>query len=109
MEIFEPRFIKHPSSAPISPSAFEPALPGSQAQKCLLNRAGAFGNLLPWKALERRPASYLSPSDRQHFPTGFLIPSPQEWGVMGRTKGCYLKLRSFGRGRRVWTPVEVGE
>lgn len=92
----------HNEQPPQHPQCPKPPLPGSQAQRGLLNWAGALGGKRHTQA-----ASYLLPSsDRWHFLEGFLIPSPLGCGVTGRTKGCYLKLRrSGGEGgwcRRLW-------
>lgn len=83
----------HNEQPPQHPQCPKPPLPGSQAQRGLLNWAGALGGKRHTQA-----ASYLLPSsDRWHFLEGFLIPSPIGCGVTGRTKGCYLKLRRSGR------------
>ena len=92
MKIYEPRAFTTLLS---SPSACKPPLPGSQAQKCLLSWVGALGNLEGTRS-NGAASHLLRSSDRPHCPKGFLIPSPLGCGVIERTTGCYLKLRSLG-------------
>ena len=40
----------------------------------------------------------LPSSERCRFPKGVLVPSPFGCGILERTKECYHKLRSLGRG-----------